>query len=65
MTNVCIGESVDWCGAGRANPNKSPIVKGFPLTAEQYADLIAFLMALTDNDLLTDTRFGDPWTAHH
>ena len=51
-------------GVGHDNPNKSPIVKGFPLTAEQKADLIAFLTALTDNDLLNDTRFADPWTAH-
>ena len=35
-------------GIGHDNPNKSPIVKGFPLTAEQKADLIAFLNALTD-----------------
>jgi cytochrome c peroxidase len=51
-------------GVGHDNPNKSPVVKGFPLTAEQKADLIAFLTALTDNDLLNDTRFADPWTAH-
>jgi len=50
-------------GVGHDNPNKSPIVKGFPLTAEQKADLIAFLNALTDNDLLNDTRFANPWTA--
>jgi cytochrome c peroxidase len=52
-------------GVGHDNPNKSPIVKGFPLTAEQKADLIAFLNALTDNDLLNDTRFANPWTARH
>jgi cytochrome c peroxidase len=52
-------------GVGRDNPNKSPIVKGFPLTAEQRADLIAFLTTLTDNDLLNDSRFANPWTAQH
>ena len=52
-------------GVGHDNPNKSPIVKGFALTAEQKADLIAFLIALTDNDLLNDTRFANPWTAQH
>ena len=51
--------------SGHDNPNKSPIVKGFPLTAEQKADVIAFLNALTDNDLLKDTRFANPWTAQH
>jgi cytochrome c peroxidase len=52
-------------GIGHDNPNKSPLVKGFPLTAEQKADLIAFLITLTDNDLLNDTRFANPWTAPH
>ena len=52
-------------GVGHDNPNKSPIVKGFPLTAEQKADLVAFLNLLTDNDLLKDPRFANPWTAQH
>jgi cytochrome c peroxidase len=52
-------------GVGHDNPNKSPIVKGFGLTAEQKADLVAFLKALTDNDLLKDPRFTNPWTADH
>jgi len=52
-------------GIGHDNPNKSPLVKGFPLTAEQKADLIAFLITLTDNVLLNDTRFANPWTAPH
>src|SRR4029077_2550144 len=39
-------------GVGHDNPTKNPVVTGFPLTAEQKADLIAFLNALTDNDLL-------------
>ncbi|HEX7793628.1 MAG TPA: hypothetical protein VF456_04715, partial [Vicinamibacterales bacterium] len=52
-------------GIGHDNPSKSPLVKGFALTAEQKADLIAFLTTLTDNDLLNDTRFANPWTAPH
>jgi cytochrome c peroxidase len=49
-------------GVGHDNPNKSPNVRGFTLTVEQRADLIAFLEALTDRELLSDPRFADPWT---
>jgi len=48
-------------GAGHDNPNKSPSVRGFTLTAEQKADLVAFLGSLTDEALLRDPRFGNPW----
>lgn len=48
-------------GIGHDNPNRSPTVRGFMLTPEQRADLIAFLTALTDHALLEDPRFADPW----
>jgi cytochrome c peroxidase len=32
------------------------------LTAGQRADLIAFLESLTDEALLRDSRFANPWT---
>jgi cytochrome c peroxidase len=48
-------------GVGHDNPNKSPVVRGFPLSAEQKHDLIAFLNSLTDPELLRDPRFSDPW----
>jgi cytochrome c peroxidase len=48
-------------GVGHDNPNKSPSVHGFTLTPEQRQDLIAFLQALTDEPLLTDPRFANPW----
>jgi cytochrome c peroxidase len=48
-------------GVGHLNPNRSPTVRGFTLTPEQRADLIAFLTALTDEPLLHDQRFADPW----
>src|SRR5215471_19488817 len=47
-------------GVGHANPNKSPIVSGFTLTAEQKHDVVAFLETLTDTDLLRDPRFANP-----
>lgn len=41
-------ESVDFLNAGGgANPNLSPLVKPLNLTAEEKADLVAFLKALT------------------
>ena len=49
-------------GIGHDNPNKSSGVTGFALTKEQRADLIAFLRSLTDDELLRDPRFGNPWS---
>lgn len=48
-------------GVGHANPNKSEAVTGFWLTTGQRADLLAFLESLTDEALLRDARFADPW----
>jgi cytochrome c peroxidase len=49
-------------GVGHDNPNKSSTVRGFALTVEQRDDLVAFLKSLTDEALLHDPRFADPWT---
>ena len=51
----------DYAGVGRENPNKSSSIRGFALTQDQRADLIAFLQSLTDEALLRDPRFGNPW----
>ena len=48
-------------GVGRDNPNKSPRIRGFTLTPDERADLIAFLRSLTDESLLRDPRFANPW----
>ena len=48
-------------GAGRDNANKSASIRGFTVTAGQRADLVAFLQSLTDDALLHDPRFADPW----
>jgi cytochrome c peroxidase len=47
-------------GMGHDNPNKDPLIQGFPLSAAQRADLIEFLLSLTDEAVLTDRRFSDP-----
>ncbi len=50
-------------GDGRLSPYRSPFVSGFELTDEEAADVLAFLHALTDESLLSDPRFGDPFAA--
>jgi cytochrome c peroxidase len=50
-----------YAGVGARNPNKTILLRGFPITPEQKADLVAFLMALTDEPLLRDPRFSNPW----
>ena len=52
-------------GAGHDNPLKDKLIRGFQMTARNKADLIAFLESLTDEDLLHDPRFSDPWPAEH
>jgi cytochrome c peroxidase len=57
-------EVVDTYAAGgraRANPAKDKLMHGFPLTPQNRADLVAFLRSLTDDGLLHDPRFSDPW----
>ncbi len=52
-----------WAGVGRENPLKDPLVHGFPMTAQNRADLVAFLESLTDETLLHDPALSDPWAA--
>ena len=48
-------------GDGRLSPFKSEFVTGFELTVEERDDLIAFLESLTDESVLTDPRFANPF----
>lgn len=48
-------------GDGRRSPFKSEFLKGFELTATERDDLIAFLHALTDDAVLTDSALADPF----
>ena len=50
-----------YAGIGHDNPNKDPLIGGFSLSAQGRADLIEFLKTLTDQDLLHDPRFANPW----
>jgi cytochrome c peroxidase len=46
---------------GAAHPLKSEHVRGFVLSAGERADLLAFLHALTDERVLNEPRWADPW----
>ncbi len=48
-------------GDGRRNPFKSEFIVGFELTDRETEDLLAFLHALTDERVLSDPAFSDPW----
>jgi len=42
---------------GKAHPNKSPLLKSFTLTAQERADLIAFLHSLSDHKFINNPEF--------
>ena len=46
------------------NANKTTGARGFALTADQPADLVAFLQLLADAALLRDPQFAHPWPVH-
>lgn len=48
-------------GDGRASPLKNAFVRPFDLSAEERADLIAFLESFTDMDFVNDPRFSNPF----
>ena len=54
-------ESGPYAGDGARSPLKSPLVSGFSMAPSEKADLIAFLEALSDPELLTDPRLADPF----
>jgi cytochrome c peroxidase len=58
-----LSEVIDHYSAGGkfSHPNKSPILRRFPLTEADKRDLIEFLNALTDRELLSDPRWSNPW----
>lgn len=46
----------------RRSPFKSEFIRGFELTDDEQADLIAFLESLTDQRVLSDPRWSDPFS---
>lgn len=55
--NVTAGESA---GDGRLSPYKSEFIRGFELSPDERADVLAFLHALTDERALTEPRWSNP-----
>lgn len=49
--------------AGFDHPQKSIFVRGFILTDEERTDLLNFLMALTDEEFLTNPKFANPYNS--
>lgn len=47
-------------GDGRNHPLKSPFVKGFDMSEQDKADLLAFLSTLTDEQFLTNENYQQP-----
>lgn len=47
--------------AGHDNPLKDPLIGGFHLSSDDRKDLIEFLKSLTDEAVLHDKRFANPW----
>jgi len=45
------------------HPNKTRILKPFRLTEGEKHDLVEFLRSLTDEGLLHDPRWSDPWSS--
>jgi cytochrome c peroxidase len=52
---------IDHYAATPTTPNEDPLIRGFAMSARNKADLIAFLQSLTDEALIHDERFSDPW----
>jgi len=48
-------------GDGRLSPFKSEFVNGFELSDEERTNLLDFLAALTDESVLTNERWADPF----
>lgn len=60
--NITTGENT---GDGRANPYKDKRLNKIRLSPAERRDVIAFLKTLTDETLLTDARYADPFKVSH
>ena len=51
-----------YAAGGRApNPGKAEFIRPLELSAQDRADVIAFLNSLTDRTVLSDPRWSNPW----
>jgi hypothetical protein len=47
------------------NLAKDKLMHGFFMTPQNWADLVAFVVSLTDEGVTTDENFTDPWPREH
>ena len=47
-------------GDGTTSPHRDPLVKGFDMSDDEKADMIAFLKSLTDTAFVNDARYANP-----
>ena len=61
---AALGEVLDhYVAGGRApNPRQSESIRPLSLRDDERRDLIAFLQSLTDEALMRDPRWSDPWS---
>lgn len=52
-----------YSGDGRYNPYKSDLITSIDLSEGEKADIVAFLKTLTDENLLTNPRYANPFAA--
>jgi cytochrome c peroxidase len=52
-----------YTAGGTDHPNKTPLLSPLSLTEQDENDLIEFLKSLTDEDMLKDERWSNPWKA--
>jgi cytochrome c peroxidase len=52
-----------YSSGGKHSPTQDELIRGFTLTQQDRADLLAFLQSLTDQQLLRDPRYSNPWPA--
>lgn len=53
-------DSGPFAGDARLSPLKSGLVRGFPITDEEIADVVAFLESLTDTAFVENPAFSEP-----
>jgi cytochrome c peroxidase len=55
-----LGDVIDFLASGGGHyANQSPLTFGFAISAQEKAELIAFLDALSDEDFVRDLEFAE------
>ncbi len=50
-----------YAGDGNLSPLKDPVIRSLTMSAQDRADVIAFLQSLTDDGFLNDPALSNPW----